>query len=60
MKTKLASLFIALLVLSAIMGWLTGYNFDQRDESVAIWAFMSVVLAFFVTLIFHDYLEDRI
>lgn len=42
---KIAKSLIAILLiatLSAIGGYLTGYNFDERGESVATWYFLTI------------------
>lgn len=56
---KLAKSLIAILLiaaLSAIGGYLTGYNFDERNEFVASWYFLTILFALFAVAIInlHD------
>ena len=37
--------FLAVLLASALIGWLGGYDFDYRSGGVAIWALITLVLA---------------
>ena len=37
--------FLAVLLASALIGWLGGYDFDYRSGGVAIWALFTLVLA---------------
>ena len=47
------ALFIIVCSLSAILGWLSGFNFDRRSSEVAMWSFTTLVFAGFAGLIPH-------
>lgn len=36
---------VATCLLSALLGWLSGYNFDTRGSGVALWAGNTTVFA---------------
>ena len=46
------TIFIGLCCVSALIGWLTGYDFDYRSDGVAVWVFF--------TLLFSGYLAALI
>lgn len=35
--------FLLVCALSAILGWLAGYDFDYRSPDVAFWALMTIL-----------------
>ena len=41
-------LFLTVLLISAGLAWLSGYNFDHRSEEVAFSTFISLMFAVFV------------
>lgn len=53
----LVTAFAGILLLSAMLAWLAGFNFDQRGAGVAYWAFVSLIVASwgagFIHYLFH-------
>jgi hypothetical protein len=37
--------FMTIIGFSALIGWLSGYNFDERGDGVAFWAAYTLVAA---------------
>lgn len=37
--------FLAVCALSALLAWLSGYNFDYRSVGVALYAYITLVFA---------------
>lgn len=44
-STKAVMVFAVFCMLSSLIAWLAGYNFDHRGVDVAVWAFITVIMA---------------
>jgi hypothetical protein len=44
-KHRRVSVFAMVWVISAILGWLAGYEFDRRGGDVAMWVLCTIVVA---------------
>jgi len=42
----MSTVFVFTCALSAVLGWIAGYDFDNRSWSVAAWVFFTLVYAF--------------
>lgn len=46
MKKKMVLIFLTVQLVAILTAWLGGYNFDQRNEAVAVGFIMSIGLGF--------------
>ena len=46
--TKRVLIFVASLGLFAFIAWTAGYNFDTRNEFVAFWVSISIVMSLII------------
>jgi hypothetical protein len=42
---KATTAFVLICLLSAFLGWCSGYNFDYRSAVVAFWVYETLVIA---------------
>jgi hypothetical protein len=51
--------FIASLLLFALLSWIGGYNFDQRQPEVAILAFTFLCFSFLVSWVVYEVFPEN-
>jgi hypothetical protein len=55
-KTLAISIFICML--SALLAWIGGYNFDTRGLDVAFYVYITLMIAIFIPVAFYVFLGE--
>ncbi len=46
--------FIIVCMISALIAWLGGFNFDRRNVDVGAWSIMTLLVALFISVMYYD------
>lgn len=52
------AIFLLVCATSAFVAWCGGFDFDRRTPDVALWAFVTIIVAIWIAAIPEEYIKS--